>query len=78
VHWTVTAAVLVAAAPGHLAGQDPQQMEFQFALWIREMVREVIRREFDVALSVVSVGRLLRKARDVAAAAPAPRLLAGS
>ena len=44
-----------------IAGQDPRQMQFQFALWTREMVREVIRREFGVALSVVSAGRLLRK-----------------
>ena len=44
-----------------IAGQDPRQLQFEFALWIREMVREVIRREFRVALSVVSVGRLLRK-----------------
>ena len=44
-----------------IAGQDPRQMQFEFALWTREMVREVIRREFGVALSVVSVGRLLRK-----------------
>ncbi len=36
-------------------------MQFEFALWTREMVREVIRREFGVRLSVVSVGRLLRK-----------------
>src|SRR3982074_1541408 len=35
-------------------------MSFEFALWTREMVRQVIRREFSVALSVVSVGRLLR------------------
>ena len=44
-----------------IAGQDPRQMQFEFALWTREMIREVIRREFKVALSVVSVGRLLRK-----------------
>src|SRR6478735_2262648 len=44
-----------------IAGRDPRQMQFEFALWTREMVREVIRREFGVALSVVSVGRLLRK-----------------
>ena len=44
-----------------IAGQDPRQMQFEFALWTREMVREVIRREFGVRLSVVSVGRLLRK-----------------
>ncbi len=46
---------------GLIAGQDPRQMQFEFALWTREMVREVIRREFGVRLSVVSVGRLLRK-----------------
>lgn len=44
-----------------IVGQDPRQMQFEFALWTREMVRQVIRREFGVALSVVSVGRLLRK-----------------
>ena len=57
-----------------IAGQDPRQMQFQFALWTREMVREVIRREFGVALSVVSVGPAAAQARDVAAAAPAPRV----
>src|SRR5438105_7592089 len=44
-----------------IAGRDPRQMQFEFALWTREMVREVIRREFGVRLSVVSVGRLLRR-----------------
>jgi transposase len=44
-----------------IVGKDPRQMQFEFALWTREMVREVIRREFGVRLSVVSVGRLLRK-----------------
>ena len=44
-----------------IVGVDPRQLSFEFALWTREMVREVIRREFDVALSKVSVGRLLRK-----------------
>jgi transposase len=43
-----------------VVGQDPRQMSFEFALWTRELVRQVIRREFSVALSVVSVGRLLR------------------
>src|SRR5438034_624361 len=46
---------------GLIVGQDPRQMQFEFALWTREMIREVIRREFGVRLSVVSVGRLLRK-----------------
>lgn len=42
-----------------IVGRDPRQMAFEFALWTREMVRVVVRREFNVALSVVSVGRLL-------------------
>ncbi len=44
-----------------IVGTDPRQLQFEFALWTREMVREVIRREFGVGLSAVSVGRLLRK-----------------
>jgi transposase len=44
-----------------IIGNDPRQLAFEFALWTREMVRDLIRREFKVRLSVVSVGRLLRK-----------------
>jgi transposase len=44
-----------------VVGADPRQLSFGFALWTREMIRELIRREFGVALSVVSVGRLLKK-----------------
>src|SRR3954452_21009719 len=43
-----------------IAGADPRQLEFGFALWTRDMVRTLIRREFKVSLSAVSVGRLLR------------------
>jgi transposase len=43
-----------------IAGADPRQLEFAFALWTRDMVRTLIRREFRVSLSAVSVGRLLR------------------
>src|SRR5918995_11475 len=43
-----------------ITGADPRQLEFAFALWTRDMVRELIRREFKVSLSAVSVGRLLR------------------
>jgi transposase len=42
-------------------GNDPRQLQFAFALCTRAMVRELIRREFAVRLSEVSVGRLLRK-----------------
>jgi transposase len=45
---------------GLVVGSDPRQLQFEFALWTREMVRELIRREFGVGLSAVSVGRLLR------------------
>jgi transposase len=50
----------IARLYGLIVGRDPRQMSFEFALWTREMVRQVIRREFSVALSAVSVGRLLR------------------
>src|SRR3954465_5019269 len=43
-----------------IAGADPRQLEFGFAFWTRDMVRTLIRREFTVSLSPVSVGRLLR------------------
>jgi transposase len=43
-----------------IVGRDPRQLSFEFALWTREMVRQVIRREFGVGMSAVSVGRLLR------------------
>ena len=41
--------------------KSPMQMRFEFALWTREMIRELIRERFAVRLSEVSVGRLLRK-----------------
>ena len=43
-----------------IVGVDPRQLSFGFALWTRGMIRELIRREFGVALSEVSVGRLLK------------------
>ncbi|MHB1818402.1 MAG: IS630 family transposase [Streptosporangiaceae bacterium] len=46
---------------GLIVGSDPRQLQFDFALWTRGMVRELIRREFGVGLSVVSVGRLLAR-----------------
>jgi len=44
-----------------VAGTDPRQLQFEFALWTRDMVRELIDREFGVALSSSAVGRLLRR-----------------
>ena len=44
-----------------ITGQSPLQLHFEFALWTRAMIREVIWERFGVRLSEVSVGRLLRK-----------------
>ena len=44
-----------------ITSNNPLQLGFEFALWTRAMVREVIREQFGIRLSDVSVGRLLRK-----------------
>jgi len=44
-----------------ITSKNPLQLDFEFALWTRAMIREVIREQFNVRLSDVSVGRLLRK-----------------
>jgi transposase len=44
-----------------LTRTDPRQFDFDLALWTAEIVREVIQREFGVALSSVSVSRQLGK-----------------
>ncbi len=44
-----------------VTGKNPLQLRFEFALWTRWMVRELIREKFGVRLSEVSVGRMLRK-----------------
>lgn len=44
-----------------VVGKDPRQLQFDFALWTRELVRVFIRREFGVELSASAVGRLLHR-----------------
>ena len=44
-----------------IVGKDPRQLNFEFALWTREMVRTLIQDRFGVNLSAATVGRLLGK-----------------
>ncbi len=44
-----------------MTGKDPRQLQFDFALWTRDMVRQLIGREFGVAMSASAVGRLLHR-----------------
>jgi transposase len=44
-----------------IRGSDPRQLQLDLVLWTRDSIRELIRREFGVGLSAVSVGRLLHK-----------------
>ncbi len=44
-----------------LRTKNPLQLKFEYALWTISMIRRLIRDQFGVALSDVSVGRLLRR-----------------
>ena len=44
-----------------ITGCDPRQLQFDFGLWTRKIIRDLIRREFGVEFSEVQVGRLLKK-----------------
>ena len=44
-----------------ISDKNPLQLKFEYALWTRGMVRDLVRQRFGVRLSEVSVGRLLRK-----------------
>lgn len=52
---------------------DPRQLKFEFALWTRAMIRELIWREFRGKLSEVSVGRMLKSLGLVRNAPPIER-----
>jgi transposase len=48
-----------AAVARWITGKDPRQYGFDFGLWTRQIVAELILRRFGVRLSVTAVGRLL-------------------
>jgi transposase len=41
-------------------GKEPRQLQLDFALWTRELVREVIRRKFGVEYTLQAAGNILR------------------
>jgi len=42
-------------------GKNPMQYGFDFGLWTRNLVRELVRREFGVTLSLASIGTMLAR-----------------
>jgi len=44
-----------------ITGQSPLQFRFEFALWTREMIRILLAEQFQLKLSLASVGRLLKQ-----------------
>ena len=44
-----------------VTNSDPRQLEFDFGLWTRKIIRDLIRQEFGVKLSEVQVGRVVTK-----------------
>jgi len=44
-----------------LVGRDPRQLEFEFALWTRALVAQLIHREFEIQLSLATISRILHQ-----------------
>jgi len=44
-----------------IIGRDPRQFQFDFALWTRKIVRDVIRQSFGADMTLQGVGKLLRR-----------------
>jgi transposase len=44
-----------------VVGKSPLQFRFEFALWTREMIRLLLSEQFQIKLSLASVGRLLKQ-----------------
>lgn len=44
-----------------IVGRDPRQHSFGVALWTRKLIGDLIRQKFGVALSLPTVGRILKK-----------------
>ena len=56
---------------------NPRQLEFNFGLWTRKLVRDLIRTRFGIDYSEQNVGRILKNARLLAATPGVPGAGAG-
>lgn len=46
---------------GWIIGNDPRQLQFEFGLWTREMIGELIKRKFGVGFTPQWVGKLMHR-----------------
>jgi transposase len=46
---------------GWIVGRDPRQFQFDFALWTRKIVGDLIRQEFNVEMTPQGIGKLLHR-----------------
>lgn len=44
-----------------LVGRDPRQFQFDFALWTRKIVRDLVRQKFGVEMTPQGIGKLLHR-----------------
>ena len=44
-----------------IVGKDPRQLQFDYALWTREIIRDLIEREFGVTYTLQGLGKLLSR-----------------
>lgn len=44
-----------------LIGRDPRQFQFDFALWTRKIVRDLVRQKFNVEMTPQGIGKLLHR-----------------
>jgi transposase len=44
-----------------VVGRDPRQLQFDYALWTREIIRDLVEREFGVTYTLQGLGKLLAR-----------------
>lgn len=46
---------------GWIIGRDPRQLQFDYALWTRDIIRDLVEREFGVSYTLQGLGKLLSR-----------------